>query len=349
MLTVAWGERTISELGIKVVDMVGFFRKQSHSGSSILRGFGRCGPIGINIGDDTITMAQLANNGKGLSLIAGGSEGQPSAIIPGSADWQRWAIQAICQLTGQGSFRGKDAVAAMPASELFIDHMRMPRVKEGSGNGNQVCEAIAARIKPKVGFDVGEAMIRYLPAEENNVVVIAVQRKIIDRHLAIYEEAGLNIKSMGVWPLALIGSYVSFFGRRRTDVETVVMLVQIDTERTNMVVCRHRNLLFARSMPIGSKHLDNQETITRLVLELTACKRQFVSMYKNARIKRLIFLARQAQSDNGVCAAIAKQLEMPAQIGDCLAAVKIAHPVSSGVDRRDSQINWSAAFGLGLS
>ena len=33
----------------------------------------------------------------------------------------------------------------------------------------------------------------------------------------------------------------------------------------------------------------------------------------------------------------------------CLSAVEIANPSDSGIERRDCDINWSAAFGLSLS
>jgi len=85
-----------------------------------------------------------------------------------------------------------------------------------------------------------------------------------------------------------------------------------------------------------------------LVLELTACRRYFGSMYKEVRIERLIFLSGQAV-DKDIYATIAKQLEMPAQMGDCLRAVEIADPCGSGINRRGFQLSWATAFGLSLS
>ena len=109
---------------------------------------------------------------------------------------------------------------------------------------------------------------------------------------------------------------------------------------------------------MGVKQFDDEKVVTRLSLELDACKRHFFSMYRNARIERLVFLSSQAV-DKDICMTIAKQLEIPAQMGDCLAAVAITDPRRLGIDRRtgDSEqaslqkqvINWSTAFGLSLS
>ena len=319
--------------------------------------------IGVDIGDDTLKLVQLGSNGGGISLIAGGSESRPADVKPGSSDWQRWAIEALCKLTANARFRGRAVAATIPASEVFIDHIKMPKIKEGlpgakksvwgsEDKDTELADAVLSRIKQKLPFDPDDAMIKYIPTEQDNALVMAAERKKIDRHLAIYEKANLQIRSMAVWPAALTNSYVKFFGRRKADIEAVVMLIDIEPGCTNVVICRHSNPLFARSIPVGASQLEagrDEEMMTRLVLELTGCRRQFGSMYKNGRIERLIFLSGQAV-DKSVCTMIAEQLEIPSQMGDCLAAVEI--PIGRdgpAMDRRGCKVNWATAFGLSLS
>lgn len=316
-------------------------------------------PIGVDLGQRSLKLAQLGkkNNGIGTSLLAGNSKSMPDDTQPGSSVWQKWAIEAIRLLATYGHFQGRDVVAAMPTSDVFIDHFKMPKA-----NGGDVEDAIFSKIKQKLPFESlkDNTMMQYIPTEEDNVLVMATERRIIDRHLAIYEEAGLSIKSIGVWPAALANSYVKFFGRRKSDLESVVMLICVEPDCTNVVICRHSNLLLARSLPIGASRLDDEQAATRLVMELTACKRQFGLMYRNAQIERLLFLSGQSVGTD-VYATIAKQLEMPAQMGDCMAAVEIEKncrlgrddhgngQVSGQIDRRECHLNWAVAFGLSLS
>jgi len=320
--------------------------------------------IGADVGDDNLKVVQLGNNGNGISLVDGGLESRPDYVIPGSIDWQGWAIEALRRLTTNGNFRGKDVIAAIPASDLFIDHIRMPRIndelqnaKKGVwGPSDKLTDTIFSKIRQKLPFEpVKEnTMIKYIPTEDDNALVMATERKIIDRHLAIYENAGLRIKTIGVWPAALTNIYVKFFGRRKTDIDAIVMLTCMETNYTNVVICKHKNLLFARSISIGINQIDDEKMLTRLVMELSACKKQFGSMLRNAQIERLVFLSSQA-IDREMCATIAKHLEIPAQMGDCLAAVDITDPRRLGIDRRTTdhngkqQINWATAFGLSLS
>jgi len=297
------------------------------------------------MGDDTVKIVQVANgNGKsGVKLISGGSKNRPKDIEQGSSDWQRWAIETLQELIANGNFRGKDVIAAMPSGEVFIDHMKMPRTKD-----ERVEDAVVSAIKPKLSYDADGAMIKYTQTVDDNILVTAVERKNIDIHLAIYEKAGLRLKSIAIWPSALMSSYVKFFGRRKTDVDSIVMLLDIETNWANFVICRHRDLLFAHSIPIGAGQLEDEEAVSKLVFEVAGFRHHFSSMYKQAKIERLIFLSGQTV-DKDISTTIAKQLEIPAQIGDCLAAVEIDDPYNAGIDRRGCQFSWATAFGLSLS
>jgi len=271
-------------------------------------------------------------------------------VKPGSVGWQRWAIETIRESTVNGQFRGREVLAAIPPAELFIDHIKMPKIEAGSetkeAKGN-VDDAVITKIKQKLPFKADGAMIKCIPTQDDKALVIAAERKIIDRHLAIYEKADLAIKSIGVWPIAMAKSYTRFFGRRQADIDAVVYLLDIEPNCTNVVICRHENLLLARSIPLGANQLDGDEMVARFVLELDACRRHFASMYRKAQIERLVFLSGRAV-DKDICVTIAKQLEMPAQMGDCLAAVEVADYSESGVDRRNCQAHWAVAFGLSL-
>ncbi|MCP4257744.1 MAG: pilus assembly protein PilM [Planctomycetes bacterium] len=317
--------------------------------------------IGIDVGDDNLKLVQLGENGNGISLIAGKNENLPEGVKAGSSQWQRWAIDTIRQLTSNGDFRGKEVVAAMPSREVFIDNIKIPKA-----DANDVEDAIFSKIKHKLPFEPikENTMIKYIPMEQDNALVIAVERKIIDRHLAIYERAGLSIKSIGIWPTALANCYLKFFGRRKSDSDLIVLLVCIEENYTNVVICRNKNLLFARSLSIGLSQLDKKKSISKLVLDLTECRRQFASMNPRGQVERLIFLSSQTSIDKEICVAIAKQLDIPAQVGDCLAAVEIIGPshlgekpksedekesASTPIERRNCEANWATAFGLSLS
>ncbi len=313
--------------------------------------------IGVDAGNDSLKLVQLARNGRGATLIAGKSEDRPEDVKSGSANWQRWTIVAMREAMATGRFHGKEVVAAMPASDVFVDNIKIGAPFENSSQNrnptlkaksDKLPRAISSKIEQKLPFEIDDAVVKYVPTEQDNALVIATERTIIDRHMAMYERAGLTIRSIAVWPMALTNCYTEFFGRRKTDLQTIVMLLDTQANSTNVVICRHKNVLFASSIPIGAKQLDDEKMATRLVLELTACRRRFASIYQDARIERLIFLSGPA-AEPETYINIAKQMEIQAQMGDCMAAVEIANPYRAGINKRVSHLNWATAFGLSLS
>ncbi len=300
-------------------------------------------PIGVDISDDGIRIAQIQEGRSGFVLVGGASTNLPENITAGSPDWQRWALQTIKDLTVNGGFSGNDVIVSIPPSDVYIDYMRAQKTSSRSAD-----EAILAKAKQRLSSDIDDPLIKYIPADEDNLLVVATERVKIDRHLAIYENAGLRVKSMGIWPEALTKSYVKFFGRRQADLETVVMLIDVGVIRTNVVICRHKNLLFARSIPTGIRFLTDQDSLNQLVLEISSCRQQFSSIYKKSRIERLLFISGQAV-DRNICVMIAKQIQVAAQIGDCLSAVQTSNHHNSGMEKRNCQFSWATAFGLSLA
>jgi Tfp pilus assembly PilM family ATPase len=301
--------------------------------------------IGIDMGRDSLRLAQLTSCGQEVGLVAGCLQRCPPDIESGTPAWQHWAVEAIRESLARNKFQGKMASSAIPASDVLIETVRMPR-----NNEVKLEDAMYARIKQHLrsGCTKENTLIQHVLTDQENALVMAADREIINRYLAVYEKAGLEIKSIGVWPEALINSYVRFFGRRKADTNETVLLLNMELDCTNLVICRHKNLLFARSLPIGTQGLDDERVIDRLVLDVTACRRDFMALSRNSAISRLIFLSGRAV-ERQIYAKIARQLEVQAQIGDCLVAVEMAGPAHEELDRRDSNVSWATAFGLSMA
>lgn len=307
-------------------------------------------PIGIDLDSNSVKMSQLGFNSKSLYLYAAGSESRPEAIESRSADWQRWAVRAIKDLLATGRFKGREVIAALPSEDIFIDQVKVTLLA-----GSDIEASAFDKAKHKFGFAPSDAVVKYLAGERSggngqvDVLVMAAEREIVDRHLAIYEKAGLQIKGMSVWPLAMTTSYVKFFGKRRSDMQTVAMLIDIGRYQSSIVMCRHKNILFIRLLPIGFSQLQDNGAADKLISEADACFRYFQSL-GNGRVERLVFLPGRAV-EGSICeklASFARTLQIPAQTGDVLSAVVIKGD-SAGIDRRGPGANWTTAFGLSLS
>jgi type IV pilus assembly protein PilM len=308
-------------------------------------------PTGVDLGSGYLKMAQLGFDGHQYFLHAAGREEMPADIEPGSAHWQRWVAATAKEMIGRGGFSGRRVVTAMPADDVFIDQISIPKTTD-----DKIEQAVLATIKSKVPFDPTGAMVKYVVADRRcrngqmDVLVMAGEKQTVERQLAIYEKANLQICGMSVWPLAMTNSYVKLFSRRAEDREVVVMLVDIGANHTSIVVCKHSNLLLARMIPIGFKKLGYDGMTQRLMDEMNACCRYFELFSESFQIHRLVLISGRSV-DRGICervAEVAKQMQIPAQIGDVLGAVQVQPGCRFDIERRGQQIDWATAFGLSL-
>lgn len=310
-------------------------------------------PIGIDTDDGVLKVAQMKRTDKTVNIVSCASEQLPARIQPGNSDWQRWSVQALRDLTANNGFKGREVITMLPADDVFIDQIKLPKMEPG-----RIKAEVMARLSEKLTFEANDALVKYVVAnaetenaKELDVLVMATQRAKVDMYLAMYEKANLSVKSIHVWPFAMISSYINFFGRRKADENSVVMLLQMQPGWTNIVMCRHKNLLFARRVPIGYRGLDSDEMWQRLLAELSACSRYFESVSGSESVQRLIFFSSHSAGTEicGNIVRLAQHLQIPAQLGDVLAAINVCNREGVIVERRGSTINWASAFGLSLS
>jgi Tfp pilus assembly PilM family ATPase len=123
--------------------------------------------IGVDLGNDCVKLAQLANGTEETYLIAGQCVSRPADVTAGTARWQRWAIDVMRESVSSGQFKSKEVVAALPAGEVFIDHLRWPKKFDG-----KIEDAIfgrSSRSCPSSHREENDDQVH--PGEQDNVIV----------------------------------------------------------------------------------------------------------------------------------------------------------------------------------
>lgn len=300
-------------------------------------------PIGVHMGDDALTLVQMVDDKNSIRLLASDSIEYPEAIKTSSVSWQIWAIEVIAKSVAHGRFQGKKAIAAMPAREVFIDVMKMPRVPEG-----ELQNAIFDYLKPKLGLSPDNILMEHLKTDSENIFVMAADKTKLYRYLAIYEQAHLKVASISVWPLAILRAYGRLWAVHKNENNNPVMLLDIGKSCTNIVICDSTKLYFAHSAPVGGKNLETDRMVDLLNSEMDMCRVKFRSLYKRPPVDHIIFVSGRAV-DKDVYTRIAKRARMSAQIGDCLDTVKATRPDPASPANHATYPTWMTAMGLSLS
>jgi len=309
-------------------------------------------PIGVEITAKFVRMAQLGLAGGQIRLVAGGSEPLPDGIEPYSGQWQRCAIEAVRSIYSMSPFKSKNIVTVMPSSDVFSKEIKESLSETGSA------EIINAEAKKLLPSSAEGALVKHIILNENknssdekDILILATEKFKVERYLAIFEKACLNVKAVTVWPIVLVNCCVNIFGRRRTDADTVVLLINATATDCNIVICRQKNILFAKVIPFGTSALAEPDSAEKLVSEIEACIRYFQTTIRTVDIERIILLANEKadQRLNQCVLAVAKKHALPAHVGDVLAAIANSDAYRRGINSRGAKDDWTTTFGLSLS
>ncbi len=298
-------------------------------------------PIGVDMGDDALTLVQMAKDMNGVRLVAADRIEYPGDMRPGSIAWQEWAVEAIAKSVTHGRFQGKKVIASQSAGDVFVDTIKMPELAE-----DELQHAIINRLMPQLKIDPDNALIRHVRNDSENIFVMASDRTKLYQHLTIYEKAQLKVEAVSIWPMAALGAYANLWaGHMKQD--DPIMLLDIGRKSTKIVICDKVNLYFAHPSSVGATDLESDRMVDLLGSEMDMCRVKFKSTYKRPKVDHIIFVSGHSV-DKNIYTAIAKRAQMSAQIGDCLDAVRATRSDQADLRNRAPHANWITAMGLSL-
>jgi type IV pilus assembly protein PilM len=223
----------------------------------------KCNPIGVDFGSDCLRLAQVqrvtdAAGASEFRLVAAASADVPSHVRAHSAARLEFFVDTCRDLLSQGGFSARQAVLALPAASMFIQHLRLPRLDD-----TETAKALTWEASGKLPIDPSAALMRHLIAGEiyqdqeprNEVILMAAAKELVNQFLAAAARAKLDVIGMNVEPKAVLDCFTQVY-RRKTDAEMTTCYVDIGLVATRAVIARGGQILFARSIPVGGEHFN---------------------------------------------------------------------------------------------
>ena len=291
-------------------------------------------PIGVDFGVDCVRLAQVEKSGEEWRLIAAASEPVPAEVQRDPAARFAFFTRALRELCSRGKFRGRRAVLALPASDVHIQHLRLPRMDDDA-----IKKAIPWEAQGKIPIDPAKALIRHLVAGDvytdneprSEVIVMAARGEFVEQLLSASSRAGLEIMALTVEPKALVDCFLNIY-RRKTDSGMTNLFIDIGRTTARAVIAHGAKILFARSISIGTGEevqsakckvqsreatadpnsapctlapVSLAELHSALTQELTLCRRYHESAFPDRPVQRLIFVG-SGSTQRELCQDIAR-------------------------------------------
>jgi type IV pilus assembly protein PilM len=214
-------------------------------------------PIGVDFGTDALRLAQVQWTGEEFKLTAAATADVPSHARNDPVARAQFFVETTRDLFAQAGFHGRQVVLSLPSAAMHIQHLRVGKMDEAA-----LKKAIPWEARGKIPVDPsGGAVIRHMVAGEIysdtdpklEVIVMAASRSTVNDYLASAAKAKLDVVGMHVEPRVIVDCFAQVY-KRKTDADVTNAFVDIGSAGTRIIISRGRQILFARSIPVGGNH-----------------------------------------------------------------------------------------------
>jgi len=215
-------------------------------------------PIGVDFGSDCLRMVQVSAADGEPRIIAAASADVPTHVRNDPTARASFFAETARDLLAQGKFKGRQVVLALPAAQMFIQHLRIPKMDEEA-----LKKALPWEARGKIPIDPSHALLRHTVAGEiyqdsepkNEVILMAAARETVNTMLAAAAKAKLDVIGMNVEPMAIVDCFNHIY-RRKADQAAVNLFVDIGFKSSRAIIAEGSRILFARTIPIGGEHFN---------------------------------------------------------------------------------------------
>jgi type IV pilus assembly protein PilM len=222
--------------------------------------FGRSGGFvtGLDVGTESVKAVRLRHHADRAQLVgvALANIEYPSAIRsdtdPDANAARVTAIRSALEAAGTVVSPSSQVMTAVEGPSVSVKHVTFPKMP-----GPSLAESIGWEAKKHVPFGASEFVLDFQllprasrdPENEMHVLLAAVEQRLIDRHVGLLLEAGIEPSAVDVAPLALMNE----LGEEKLLNEGAAAAVEIGAGTLSVCIYRNGGLLLARSVRMPAR------------------------------------------------------------------------------------------------
>ncbi|MBU0988021.1 MAG: pilus assembly protein PilM [Proteobacteria bacterium] len=221
-----------------------FFRKKSQI-------------IGLDIGSNTIKVAEIVESKKGQTLSNFGMLNIPPGIIEeGSIKDHAAAAAAIREIFKANNLKGRNVAISIGGYSVIVKKINVQTMTE-----DQLQETIHFEAEQYIPFDIKDVNLDFqiLGESEHNpnqmsVLLVAAKKDMVTDYIHLVELAGLNTVIIDVDAFAL----QNIFEFNYTVEDESVALIDIGASKTSLNILRGYSSVFMRDVSLGCGQINQQ-------------------------------------------------------------------------------------------
>lgn len=213
-------------------------------------------PIGVDFGTSSLKVLQI-NGGEAPSLIAAACMETPEDLLFDPAKRFAFQVEALQRVIRNGGFKGKRAVCAIPAGETVCKPLQVQ-----PGDAAAIAAQVSGAIASQMGADPSTLVYRHVasnaPARAGGkaeVICLAARRDLVERLMDAIKAARLEPVGMQCEHLATVRAFGSV-GGAVAERAAPTLCLDLGCGSTKVMITHGKDLVFARTIELGGRHLD---------------------------------------------------------------------------------------------
>src|SRR5919199_4013179 len=215
----------------------------------------RAPAVGLDIDRGAIKAVQISQSGGNYILQHVGYRKLPmGAVADGEVADQDLLASELKEFWASHSFRGKTVYLGVANQKVVVRLMDFPRMSPEDLKG-----AIGFEAQDHIPMPMDEAVMDYVvlgPQSEGSdldrILIVAAHKEMISRYSSVLRAAGLRPQGIDVKALSLLRSTLPV---SLLDAGGAILLLDVGTEITNLVVAQGGSPTLTRFIPGGSGYL----------------------------------------------------------------------------------------------
>ncbi|MEW5802760.1 MAG: type IV pilus assembly protein PilM [bacterium] len=208
--------------------------------------------IGLDIGTDSLKLAQLKKNSKGYELVKAGLKPlPPGAISEDEISDKQTVVESIKQLVREQKIAIKNVATSVSGRSVIIKRIKLPVMNE-----KELAESIFYEAEQYIPFDISDVNLDFQimtnaqqkSEGEMDVLLVAVKKERIQEVVSIITQAGLNPAVIDIDVFALENQ---FDINNSQDTGSYMVLLDIGADTMNMNILWEGGTVFTRDASLG--------------------------------------------------------------------------------------------------
>ncbi|WP_243832446.1 type IV pilus assembly protein PilM [Orenia marismortui] len=206
--------------------------------------------IGLDIGEETIKLTEVYTSWGNIVLndlaIIDTPEG---AVVEGKINNLTLLQEKIQESLEENEFSANKVVAAISGEQVVSRMIDIPEMPE-----EELSEAVKWEARDKLPIQIENAIFDYeiLNKKEDGgyqLLIIAVERKLIDKYLQLFDMLDLNPVAIEIEPVAIARTVDRLY------MDPTICVIDIGTKTTDISILNNGRLLFTRTVSMGGESI----------------------------------------------------------------------------------------------